>query len=122
MRCVRPMIGANSVRIGAIERLVPRIRGLVLCWFCPGLRLLPLRAMSASGAITGEVPGEEHRFTNVVGARQYHQNTLNAKSPACVWWHAVAEARYVEFKFFRVQIHCSEVVHQNIDAVLTLAP
>ena len=72
MRCVRPMIGANSVRIGAIERLVPRIRGLVLCWFCPGRRLLPLRAMSASGAITVEVPGEEHRFTNVAGSGECH--------------------------------------------------
>ena len=74
-----------------------------------------------SRAITTEVSWEEDGFTDVLCPCQLHQNALHTKTPTGVRWDAVSEARHVEFKFLRVQIHGTQVLYKHTDAMLSLA-
>ena len=74
-----------------------------------------------SRAIPAEVAGEQHRFPDVFCTGQLHQNAFNTESPSGVRGYAVPESRYVKLEFIGVEVHGSEVVHEYVDAMLSLA-
>ncbi len=73
-----------------------------------------------SGTKSAEVTGEEHRFSNVFGTCEFHQNPFNPESPSGVGRNTVAESSHVKFEFFGVKVHISQVFHEHVNAVLTL--
>lgn len=75
----------------------------------------------ASGAVSTKITWEEDRFTDVLRSSQLHQNPLNAESPTRMGRDTMAESSDVEFEFFWVEVHCSEVLDEHVNAVFSLA-
>jgi hypothetical protein len=85
-------------------------------------RIMLVQSLRASsGTVPAKVAGEQHRFPDVFCPGQLHQNALNTETPTGVGGYAVPESRHVKLEFIGVEVHGSQVLHEHVDAVFSLA-